>query len=87
MNIISAGCIEELVLIPLTNSTVFENSLFSFSENNFMPFWNSKFHYVTRKKPPLNAIMSQLNPVRPIDPYPTKVQLNIILPSTPRSSQ
>jgi hypothetical protein len=29
----------------------------------------------------------QLNPVLPIDPYLPKVHLNVILPSTPRSSQ
>jgi hypothetical protein len=28
---------------------------------------------------PLDPILSQLNPVRPIDPYPPKFQLNVIL--------
>jgi hypothetical protein len=32
-------------------------------------------------------ILSQLNPVRPIDPYLPKVHLNVILPLMPRSFQ
>jgi hypothetical protein len=43
--------------------------------------------FITQKSLPLNPILSQLNPVRPIDPYLPKVQLNVILPPTPRSSQ
>jgi hypothetical protein len=35
----------------------------------------------------MDPILSQLNPVRPIDPYLSKVHLNVILPPTPRSSQ
>jgi hypothetical protein len=36
---------------------------------------------------PWDPILSQPNPVRPIDLYLSKVQLNVILPPTPRSSQ
>jgi hypothetical protein len=35
----------------------------------------------------LDPILSQLNPVRPIDAYLPKVQLNVILPHTFRSCQ
>jgi hypothetical protein len=49
--------------------------------------WNPKVHYRVHTNPPLDPILSQLNLVRPIDPYPSKVHLNVILPPTPRSSQ
>jgi hypothetical protein len=49
--------------------------------------WNPKAHYHVHTRPPLDPILNQLNPVRPIDPYLPKVQLNVILPPTPRSFQ
>jgi hypothetical protein len=39
------------------------------------------------KSPPLEPILSQMNPFRLIDPHLTKVQLNVILPPTTRYSQ
>jgi len=36
---------------------------------------NPKIHHRVHKSPPLNPILSQLNSVRPIDPYLPKVQL------------
>jgi hypothetical protein len=49
--------------------------------------WNPKVHYRVQTSPPLDPVLSQLNPVHPIDPYLLKVHLNVILPPTPRSSQ
>jgi hypothetical protein len=48
---------------------------------------NPKVNHRVHKSPSLDPILSQPNPVRPIDPCLPKVHLNIILSSTPRSSQ
>jgi hypothetical protein len=39
------------------------------------------------QKPATGPYPESVDPVRPIDPYIPKVQLNVILPPTPRSSQ
>jgi hypothetical protein len=49
--------------------------------------WNLKVHYRVHKSPPMDPILSQPYPVRTIDPYLPKVQLNVIHPFTPRFSQ
>jgi hypothetical protein len=48
---------------------------------------NPKVHDRDHTSPPLDPILSQLNPVRSIDSCLPKFHLNVILSPTPRSSQ
>jgi hypothetical protein len=59
----------------------------SLSNNRLLSLWNTKVHYRAHKSPPLDPILREPNPVRPIDPYLPKVPLNVILLPTPTSSQ
>jgi len=48
---------------------------------------NMNVHHYVHKSPQLDSILCQMNPIRPIVAYLSKVQLNVILLPTPRSSQ
>jgi hypothetical protein len=56
-------------------------------KNSLLYLWNPNVHHRAHKSPPQDSILSQTNPIRPIDSYLPKVRLNVILPPTPRSSQ
>jgi hypothetical protein len=59
----------------------------SLSINSLLSLWTPNVHYRVHKSPPLDPILCLPNTVRPIDPCLPKVQLNVVLPPKPRSTQ
>jgi hypothetical protein len=83
-------CVKYLAFITLSISGSLSLSLILSEEVYWSGHWGRRMKRRVRgwrTSPQLDPILSQLNPVRPIDSYLPKVRLHDILPPTPRSSQ
>jgi hypothetical protein len=76
-----------LLTYPMVQNIAWKAISHSGCKKILLSFWNPKVHHRVHNSPPLDTILRQPNLVRLIDPYLPNVQLNVILPPTPRSSQ
>jgi hypothetical protein len=92
---VNKNCTHVNFRITLINSM--EQSLSSWAANTAIMqsanqeilrfLWNLKDYYLVRKGPPSVPILSQMNPIHNPKPCFPKVHFNVILLSTPRSSE
>jgi hypothetical protein len=74
-----------LLAYSMEQSPSWEANWFSGSQEIPHILWNPKVHYRIHKCPPPVPILSQIDPVHNPTSHFLKIQLNIILPSTPGS--
>jgi len=79
--------LQHLLTYSLEHSPSWEANRFSASQEIPYILWNPKVHYRTDKRTPPVPILSQLDPFHAPTSRFLKIHLNIILPSTPRSSK
>jgi hypothetical protein len=71
----------------MEKSPSWEANPFSASQEIPRILWNSKFHYRIHNSPPPIPILKHTDPVSDLTSHFLNIHLNIIVPSTPRSSK